>query len=98
MSGGIAVTLPSSVIAVIRTVVQAGVSWLLSAAWVISLLEWLSQNAGVSLSQDSITAAAFTVTLAVVTWAINAAGRRWDWVNKLFSLFTASSPAEYDKS
>jgi hypothetical protein len=80
--------------AVIRTVAQALAAWLIGLAWVANAAAWLAEQ-GIALDETVLEAGIFTALLGGVTAAVNWAGRRWPWVNKVFSLGRSTDSATY---
>ena len=93
-------SIPAWLIAVVRSLVQAGVSALVSAAWFSTLADWLATNAGIELTQVQIEAAGFTIAFALVVGATNWLGKQeaFQWLNQVISLFLSNSAAVYDKT
>lgn len=91
---------PAAVIAVVRSLVQALIANLMSAAWFVGIVDWLNANAGLSLNQNTIETAAFTVAFGLVVLVTNWLGKqeKFIWINKVISLWLSNSAAVYDKS
>lgn len=84
-------------VAIIRSAVQLALSKLLEIAFFGDLFSWLVDTVGLELTEESIVTWATGIVFVGVVALINWAGKRWDWVNTVFSLGTASSPALYDR-
>lgn len=93
-------SVPAWVIAIVRSLVQAGVSTLMSAAWFISLAEWLTNNLGIDLTAVQIETAAFAAAFALVVGVTNWLGKqeKFLWLNRVISLWLSNSAAVYDKT
>lgn len=93
-------TVPAWVIAVVRSGVQVLVAALLNQDWAQTALNWLTETVGLNLTENTITNATFTVAFGLVVALTNWLGKQdaFQWVNKVISLFLASSPAVYEKT
>lgn len=93
-------TVPAWLIAVVRTITQAIIAQLLSSGVVIGALTWLETNAGIALTEGQLTTAAFGLAMGLVVALVNWAGKfpAFQWVNQVFSLGLANTPAVYDKA
>lgn len=84
-------------VAIIRSALQLGLSKLLEIAFFRDVFTWLVEEVGIDMTEEAIVSWATGVIFVGVVALVNWAGKRWDWVNKIFSLGTASSPALYDR-
>lgn len=93
-------SVPAWVIAVVRSLVQAGVSALMSAAWFVTFADWLAETAGIALTQTQIEGTAFTLAFGVVVAITNWLGKqeKFQWLNRVISLWLSNSAAVYDKT
>jgi hypothetical protein len=93
-------SVPAWVIAIVRSLVQAGVSVLASQAWFNNLTGWLAENAGITLTTFQIETFAFGIAFTLVVGATNYLGKleQFQWLNQVISLFLSNSAAVYDKS
>lgn len=91
---------PAAVIAVVRSLVQALIANLMSAAWFVAGVDWLNTSAGTELTVQTIETAAFTVAFGLVVLVTNWLGKqeKFQWLNKVISLWLSNSAAVYDKS
>lgn len=91
--------LPAWTIAVIRTIVQAGVAALLGLPYVQQAIDFLTNTVGLDLSQTTLENAAFGVALAVVVALVNWIPSRFprlgEWISRIFSLGTSPAAPEY---
>jgi hypothetical protein len=92
--------IPAWGIAIVRSLVQAGVSKLMSAGFVIALIEWVTTNIGFTITQGWVESLAFGATFTVIVGLTNYLGKleAFQWVNKVVSLWLSNSAAVYDKT
>lgn len=90
---------PAWLIAAVRTGVQSLIAWAFSSALVVSVVAWIAENLGVTLTEQAVDNFAFGVAITAVTALVNWLGKQpaFQWLNKLISLFLANTPAVYDK-
>ena len=85
-------TVRDVLISAVKTAVQVLVAALLT--WATPVLDWLA-NQGVTVDQSAVEAFAFAVVTGLVTMGLNAAGKRWPWVNTILSLGLSRQGPKY---
>lgn len=92
--------IPAWAIAIVRSLVQAGVSKLMSAGFVILAVEWIAENLNIVITSGQVETVAFSAAFVVIVGLTNYLGKldAFQWLNKVTSLWLSNSPALYDKT
>ena len=85
-------TVRDVLISAAKTAIQVAVA--AAITWATPALDWIADQ-GVEVDRSVLEAAAFAVLVGLVAAAVNEAGRRWPWINRILSLGLADKPPTY---